>query len=1144
MKKITDPLSHCILTCLPKEQSSQNCSYDKELKTLCWELQSACVFNNGKGIESDPVKSAKIMHRIGLVHLKQKQEKISLIKCVGLLNSAIVRKPSNVPEIEKDLSKVCEHILKTANAQNPTADLIAQAKLVKSQIQLMRQKTNQALNFMKTREKFEQVNESEKQKHKINSVTKIQTKIADAYTEIMQELCQFCVDVMGPPPCRFTLVGMGSLARKEITPYSDFEHTILLEIQPNFTIHLEYFRWSSVIFHVVVLNLQEAIIPSLNVMYLNDKTCDLGDWFFDTYPNGVSFDGMMPHACKFPLGRTHATEKKPWATELIKPVDKMPEYLSSDVSLKNGYHLSDILMNTCFVYGDQTLHNEFQNGIQVHKDSKTSEKMLDEVRRGVKEDLAKFATKVRLLDTEYDTDELNVKQMFYRTSTLFIAALGKICNSKSSSSVDIIKELAAENVISDNAKQRLSYAIAIACEIRLSIYMETRSQSDYIKLREDTETDSDKFLNPNDTEKCFKKVANFILINTATVFDKILQISDVEQSSIISYFQTTYCLQREVIRLLGIKNKSYIFYNAKLLNICICCALKQNDVLVSLLQTYEKSTNEHSIKDCACSITSNVSHKASARKAVVFNCFDSCILCLEDEMNLAHNCAGKQLFEKNFELICRNLIHILEVFRKSKDLLDLFRLFEHVLNFDNYTISDATKDELNLIRYVFVGLVCVEIFKSDIFGCAKELVVLRDLLSYSTDLKLNWITCSTDGVLHFKLKNYEKSLNNLQMFLGFVMSVDFDHCEKYDILTLYCGIGSCLTKLHEYEEALTYFEIAVEMIHEYGITEDEYWNTFDLATLYHNIGKCSMKLEQHAGKAFLHLTVANKITTRQFIDLQAIEQQQQYLTSKFLHLLDIRRDLGLWYMTQNRFEAASQLLEVVFKLCELVFDSEDIDQTRTQLLTCYMGMYLQKYSHDEKLSSYLYCSSGELHLRQDQKPLNCLKTALGVSISIGFARCDKFDIFKLYLVIGSWLLELHEYGEALLYLKIADEMIRDESDLASLHGDIEKNGITLQQHENPSRPYFYAVLYRLQGLKQLNDEGSLLKLAHICRIKGLLYMMSNRLEEASKILGHTFTFHKKFSGPGEADQARIELLTCYMAIYQSERSGKCLDEVE
>ena len=68
----------------------------------------------------------------------------------------------------------------------------------------------------------------------------------------MQQLSHFCIETMGPPPCKYAIVGMGSLARIEVTPYSDFEHIILLENHENCEEHYEYFRWFSFIFHTII----------------------------------------------------------------------------------------------------------------------------------------------------------------------------------------------------------------------------------------------------------------------------------------------------------------------------------------------------------------------------------------------------------------------------------------------------------------------------------------------------------------------------------------------------------------------------------------------------------------------------------------------------------------------------------------------------------------------------------------------------------------------------------------------------------------------------------------------------------------------------------------------------------------------------
>jgi len=67
---------------------------------------------------------------------------------------------------------------------------------------------------------------------------------------------------------------MGSLAKKEITLYSDFEHAIVLEegIQnrTNYKDILAYFRWFSVIFHLVVINVGETIVPSICLPFINN----------------------------------------------------------------------------------------------------------------------------------------------------------------------------------------------------------------------------------------------------------------------------------------------------------------------------------------------------------------------------------------------------------------------------------------------------------------------------------------------------------------------------------------------------------------------------------------------------------------------------------------------------------------------------------------------------------------------------------------------------------------------------------------------------------------------------------------------------------------------------------------------------------
>ena len=284
---------------------------DEEFR-LAQQLKSD--FCDGSGKEKKTAKSAEIIHKIGLTYRKRSPNKIAIIQSVGLFNAAILRNPSNIAQIKSDLIEICQHILQIAEAKHQNVSLIKKAEEVKAQFEKLRAEVkfslkeslpNISVNHGNTNDVHELIS------HKISTIRIINKQIANRYKQIMADVGQFCENVMGKPPCEYAVVGMGSLARDEITPYSDFEHIILLYDDKNYKSYLEFFRWYSIIFHVIILNLQETIIPSLNIDYLNANTNSLGDWYYDAItPRGISFDGLMPHACKFPLGRTQLTQKK------------------------------------------------------------------------------------------------------------------------------------------------------------------------------------------------------------------------------------------------------------------------------------------------------------------------------------------------------------------------------------------------------------------------------------------------------------------------------------------------------------------------------------------------------------------------------------------------------------------------------------------------------------------------------------------------------------------------------------------------------------------------------------------------------------------------------------------------------------------
>ena len=155
----------------------------------------------------------------------------------------------------------------------------------------------------------------------------------------------------------------------------------------------------------------KTIIPSV----LNDTNSKFGLWFYDDVTkSGVCFNGTF----KYLLGRQQLTEDKHWKTELIKSVPDMLEYLNHEQSIKNRYHLCDILTRVCYVYGDESLFQEFQSGLNDIL-LKQNDNLKHEVSKQIIHDLENYSVKSVLLKIS-DKGNYKVKKDVYRVTTLCI----------------------------------------------------------------------------------------------------------------------------------------------------------------------------------------------------------------------------------------------------------------------------------------------------------------------------------------------------------------------------------------------------------------------------------------------------------------------------------------------------------------------------------------------------------------------------------------------------------------------------------------------------------------------------------------------------------------------------------------------------
>ena len=718
---------------------------------LAHQLKQIC---DKDGREINLRKSSFLLHQMAKEYQSLSPDMFSLVRSATLYNAAIQRSPDLTTEIEQDLTQLCTLILREANAKYQDADLLSKSRKIKLAVAEWRKNIEHELSKIKripdavTKDKLQTLEEV-----KIYDIRRIQNQIVDKYLLMMAEVAAFCENVMGDAPYDFAIAGMGSIAKKEITPYSDFEHIILLSnaalSDENYKENLNYYRWFSVIFQIILINLGETIIPSVAVYSLNNEKSSLGNWFYDgVTPSGISFDGMMLHACKFPLGRQQPTKNKPWKTELIKPVDEMLNYLSSEENLKNGYHLSDILTKSCFVYKTKAIFDEFEQGVfqKLQRDIEDGSAQ-EEIKKQLAEDLAKFAVRTTISKLK-TVDKLNVKQVVYRTTTLFISALGRMHNIEAFSSFEIVEELAKRKLISDYAGHMLKYAIAIACEVRLRWYMERKKQCDVI--------DS----NP---------IATLLRI--------------VGKASTMKYFRIAYALQCDIAKRLKLKKQNF-YSNPCLLNLNSGQCFHDDEQL----QTFA----EH-LKNQGASIERLYD-------------FDNCMQAME----LPHTSTGsdvkpipqcvveiQQFAIKLFRLglyddVLECFEYVSSLYQESGESEQAHPEYTSTIAY-NYFLMGRCMEQLNKSEKALeYFLKCLNIFQQTSSN--------RDNAEY-------WI-----GRCLLRMKNYERAYDHFKTSLDLVHELTSNENADKEIAKRNYWIGICLVRLKRPAEATVFFEESLQVM--------------------------------------------------------------------------------------------------------------------------------------------------------------------------------------------------------------------------------------------------------------------------------------------------------------------------------------------
>ncbi|MBA8667595.1 HEAT repeat domain-containing protein [Holosporaceae bacterium 'Namur'] len=277
-------------------------------------------------------------------------------------------------------------------------------------------------------------------------------KILQSNTQYMVELASIifmeCISLLGIPPCEYAIVGLGSMARKEISIYSDIEYMILLG--ERYSIEdprYQYFVQLALLFELKVISIGETFerpLP-LSLEQIIHKGFSL-----DEGPNTPNSDLHKGNV---------------YISELINIPHGIAELQSKvDCIMANALRLGILIQ------GNSNLFNKYQQalGNELYKQFRGMPLHQQQALELMEEDIGLYKSR---LNDRIESLCFNAKADMYRFISNIINHLSLYYSVQTSNSWDRLEELKNKEHISEIAYERLSKLLDFALKMRIKTHL-------------------------------------------------------------------------------------------------------------------------------------------------------------------------------------------------------------------------------------------------------------------------------------------------------------------------------------------------------------------------------------------------------------------------------------------------------------------------------------------------------------------------------------------------------------------------------------------------------------------------------------------------------------------------------------------------